>query len=149
MPRVADAPAEDRDEALAGRLGMQGPISKGAPVYDISQEDIRTLSVEWDAQGMRFKPYRTAITEATEQALEDCEFKGGQTALFMAKQMLNHGGDPKSWIQGFAREHGLTQRDRTYHELQTLVQTIWLATTYDALNAGALASLEAVSRQRK
>ena len=69
---------------------------------------------------------------ALEQLLEDCELRGGQTAFFMAKQMLNHGGDPTSWMQGFIREHSLTQRDRTYHELQTLVETIRLAATYDA-----------------
>ena len=116
------------------------------PTYDIS-DDVRTLVVEWDSQGIRFKPFRTAVSESCEHSLEDSELVGGQTAMHMVKRMLNHGGDPKLWMQGFAKEVGISSRDRTWHELSTLVQVIYLAATFDALNLGALASVEMVARR--
>ena len=47
----------------------------------------------------------------------------------------------------FCREHGIGQRDRTWHELSSLVQILWLAATYDCLNLGSLACLESVARR--
>lgn len=51
------------------------------------------------------------------------------------------------WLLTFCREHGISSRDRTHHELTTLVQALWLAGTYDGLNLGGNAALEAIARR--
>ena len=51
------------------------------------------------------------------------------------------------WLLRFCREHGITAKDRTHHELTTLVQALWLAGTYDGLNLGGIAALESIARR--
>jgi hypothetical protein len=58
-----------------------------------------------------------------------------------------HGGDPRQWCMAWSREHGVSSKDRTWHEMTLLCQVLVLATTYDALNVGGLASLEAIARR--
>lgn len=115
-------------------------------MFDIS-EDVRTLPVEWDAQGTRYKEFKKAVSESTEHSIDDAELQGGQTALFMLKKMFHRGNDPKGWLLEFSRENQLTPKDRTWHELQTLTLAVHLAGTHDALNLGSLACIEALARR--
>ena len=106
------------------------------------------MAVEWDEQGARFKPFRQAVAESSDIALEDgCEVRGGLTCLHMCRRFVQHGGDPKTWLLAFSREHGIGARDRTHHELASLTQCLWLAGTYDAVNLGGLVSLEVIARR--
>ena len=47
----------------------------------------------------------------------------------------------------WCREKQIDSKDRTYHEMRTLVDCIYFAAVYDQLNIGALASLEVISRR--
>ena len=42
---------------------------------------------------------------------------------------------------------GLTEKDRTWHELTVLLDAFWVAATYDALNLGGVAVLEVLARR--
>ena len=140
-PRVAGKAAPSWGGAEPDWL--QGPST---PVYDIS-EDVRTLAVEWDSQGVRYKDFKKAVNESSEQSIEDAELQGGQTALYSFKKMVQRGGDPKGWLLEFSRENQLGPKDRTWHELQTLTLAVHLAGTHDALNLGGLACIEALARR--
>eukprot|EP00959_Pyramimonas_sp_CCMP1952_P379423 7947500-Pyramimonas_sp.AAC.1 len=61
--------------------------------------------------------------------------------------MYRHGGAPKIWFQVRCKETGISRRDRAYHEVQTLIECLYLAGTYDQANMGALASLEVIARR--
>ena len=74
----------------------------GVKEYDIGpDQDLRTLAVEWNSQGLRFKEWRKAVEESTNEPLDESEGKGGNTALHMCRKFLAHGGDPKVWLINF------------------------------------------------
>ena len=50
-------------------------------------------------------------------------------------------------MQQWCQDKGMTQWDRTYHELVVLIEILYQAGTYDALNLGALACIEVTVRR--
>lgn len=110
-------------------------------------EDVRTLWVLYDEQGERHREWRSVIQEASTHSFSDWPYQGPQSTLHISKHMQRHGGDPKLWMQIWMRKHNLSDSDRVVHELRTLVDTLYLAGTYDQLNVGSLGCLESVSRR--
>ena len=153
MPPPLEPPPEsggrrDLRESLRAPAAAEGgtatPREDAAPS---PPEDVRTCAVEWNEQGSRFKEWRRAVAESTEEALDGCELRGAGTALHLCRRFTQHGGDPKTWLSNFCREYGIGQRDRTWHELNCLITIFWLAATFDAVNLGGLACLEVAARR--
>ncbi|CAK0838014.1 unnamed protein product [Prorocentrum cordatum] len=139
-----------RAEALAnaGRAtaigGADTPRQGGEAA---GREDARTLSAEWNMQGARFKVWRRAVGESCEGALGGCELRWAGTALHLCQRLTQHGGDPETWMSNFCQEYGISQRDRTWHELNRLISIFWLAGTFDAVKLGGPACLEVAARR--
>ena len=109
-------------------------------------QDVRVLDVCWDEQGGRYREWRTATAESSQEHFTDAPTEGPPTALHMAK-VMQRVGDPKLWLERFLREKNLSASDRTTHELRTLCDALWSAGSYDQLNLGALSTLEIISRR--
>ncbi|CAK0790584.1 unnamed protein product, partial [Prorocentrum cordatum] len=156
--RVGLAAVEERRaqaRANAGRLAASADEPAAPlPADDRGHADIRavlrerrTLAVEWNEQGARFKEWRRAVGESSEEAQGGRELRGAGAALHLYQRFTQHGGVPKTWMSTFCREYGISQRDRTYHELNCLVTIFWLAGTFDAVNLGGPACLEVAARR--
>ncbi len=71
----------------------------------------------------------------------------GYTCLSVCRKMQQHGGTPRLWFAEWTKETGVTRRDRAWHEVNVLIDALYLAGTYDQVNVGALASLEVITRR--
>ncbi len=61
--------------------------------------------------------------------------------------MHEHGGQPKLWFAEWAKETGISRRDRAWHEVNSLIEALYVAGTYDQLNVGASVALEVIARR--
>ena len=77
----------------------------------------------------------------------DFPISGSSSSIDVCKHMLRHGGNPKLWMQLWCQDKGITQRDRVYHEVSSLVEVIYQAGCYDAFNIGWLACIEVTMRR--
>ena len=109
--------------------------------------DARTLWVDYDEQGERFKRWRDVVGESRQERYPDAKVDGPPGALHMCKHMERHGGDPRLWLDLFIRMKGLGQGDRVVHELRTIVEALYQGGTYDQLNMGGLMMVEVLTRR--
>ncbi|CAK0880153.1 unnamed protein product [Prorocentrum cordatum] len=93
-----------------------------------SGDDTRTLWVEWDEQGERFKEFRKAINESVSHDWGHQRLEGGLTCLHTCKMMYRTSGPPRAWLEKFLR-------------------ALEEAGCFDQLNLGGLACLEVVARR--
>ncbi|CAE7694882.1 pksN [Symbiodinium sp. CCMP2456] len=104
--------------------------SSDMPDVKVEQEqaeddgDARTLYVDYDEQGHRYKPWRKVCQEATECNFSDAPHEGPSTVLFLIKQMERNGGSPKLWLDLWSRSRGIAETDRVRHELRTWIAWI-------------------------
>ena len=110
-------------------------------------EDARTLAVEYDDQGERFRSWRDATRECREYSYPDWPHDGPQTALHLMKYMHKNGGTPKQWLLVWSRHKGIHDNDRVMHEMRALLEAFEYAGTYDQLNLGSLACMETLGRR--
>ncbi|CAK0825411.1 unnamed protein product, partial [Prorocentrum cordatum] len=139
-------------EAGAGGTATPPPEPEGGGlgpecVATHEREDLRTCWIDTDETGARFKEWRKVVQESTQEIFSDSSIRGPPACLEICRKMYRHGGAPKMWFQEWCKEQGVTRKDRAYHEVQTFIEVLYLAGTYDQLNMGALASLEVVSRR--
>ncbi|CAK0810350.1 unnamed protein product, partial [Prorocentrum cordatum] len=152
-PPDGAAPAEEgrprdlRDALRAPVEEVGGASTPREARAEQQPEDVRTLAAEWNEQGVRFKEWRHAVGESSEEAVDGCDLRGAGTALHLSQRFTQHGGDLKTWMSNFCREYGIDQRGRTWHELNFLVTIFWLAGTFDAVNLEGSACLEAAARR--
>ncbi|CAK0793120.1 unnamed protein product, partial [Prorocentrum cordatum] len=132
-------------EPEAGSAGPGGLPADWAATYE--KEDLRTCWIDADETGARFKEWRKVVQESTQEVFSDSNIRGPPVCLEICRKMYRRGGAPKMWFQEWCKEQGVTRKDRAYHEVQTLIEVLYLAGTHDQLNMGALASLEVVSRR--
>ena len=116
-------------------------------VLEEASADARTLLVDFDHQGIRFKEWRALVTEVKDYAYSDWPFEGPDTVLYLLKHMYKYGGDPKQWLELWCRQKGIADQDRVKHELRCLMDVLYLGGTYDQLNLPVLASFETVARR--
>lgn len=122
-------PAAEKDEAAA------------------EDSEVRTLWVDFDEHGERFKRWRDVVKESYTPAFEDKPLEGPATALHLIKHAERHGGDPRLWLQLWCRTKHIEPTDRVHHELKVLTDCLFYAGTFDQLNIPALMSLEVVCRR--
>lgn len=111
------------------------------------KEDARTLSVDYDEQGDRYKEWKRVVGELKEFNFSDWPHDGPLSMLHLCKHMMKNGGDPKLWLQVWARHKSVAETDRVMFELRTLIEIIYLGGVYDQLNIASLASFESASRR--
>ena len=126
------------------------PLKTGAVEgkEDGSQDsEVRTLWVDYDEHGERFKRWRDVVKECYTPVFEEKPLEGPATALHVIKHSERHGGDPRLWLQMWLRAKHIETNDRTYHELKVLGDALFYAGTFDQLNIPALISMEVVCRR--
>ena len=125
----SDTPQQD-DAGIRGRSTAVG-----------SHDDARTLWVDWDGQGERYKTWRIVCQESRQLDHAGLGFGCELTALHMAKMMERQGGDPRLWAERWLREKGIERDSRTGHELSHLTNALYQGWVYDQLNVGGLGCL--------
>lgn len=103
-----------------------------------SESDARTLYVDFDDQGIRYKEWRRAVQESRDYSYQDWPHEGPTTVLHLLKHMQKFGGDSRQWLQLWARQRGVYDSDRVMHELRCLTDAIYFGATYDQLNLPVL-----------
>eukprot|EP00971_Amphidinium_carterae_P332406 6466556-Amphidinium_carterae.2 len=111
------------------------------------ESDIRTLAVEFDSGGKRYKSWRVVCEESYTEGLEQCPLEGPISVLSLAKHFEIHGSNPRDWLQNWSRDKGLDGSERVCHELRTLTDVLAYAGTFDQLNVGSLMCLEICARR--
>ncbi|CAK0819989.1 unnamed protein product, partial [Prorocentrum cordatum] len=130
-------------EPPAGALAIGG--TKTPPIE--ADDDVRTLWVDYDESGNRFKSFKKAVQESREEPITAVEVQGPPGTLHLARFIERYGGGPRRWWQGFARDHGISKTDRVYHEMTNLTESLKLFGEYDQLNLGASAGIEKLTRR--
>ena len=110
-------------------------------------DDLRTLWVDHDNHGKRWKEWRAVAHECTEEVGPDAPLDGPGSTLHLLRHMERFGGNPRLWLESWSREVNLHRGDRTFHELSVLVEALLLGGCYDQLNLSALQSFEKISRR--
>ncbi len=108
---------------------------------------MRTLWVDYDRHGERYKAWREVCAECTEEDLDPKRLDGAATAMHMVKAMERQGGDPRQWLEKWLREKRLENGDRVSHELRCLTDSLYQAGTVDQLNLGGLLCIETLCRR--
>ena len=139
--RLGRLPAAPEPEVVGGT--ETPPAAAGPPTGG----DLRTLEVDYDAQGERFKTFRIACRESTQEAFPDQPVEGPPSALVICKNMERADGDPRAWLRSFLRNKGIGENDRVAHELRVLCEILYWAAVYDQLNLGGLMCLEVAARR--
>lgn len=134
---VEDDVSKEKDEG-------QAVDSTGA---DGENPDARVLDVDYDAQGERYKEWRQVSIEAKEYVFSDWPLDGPLTTGHLIKHFAKFGGDPKRWLNDWMRSKQIQDNDRITFEMKVLIESIYLAGTYDQLNLSCLASVEVIARR--
>ncbi|CAK0843751.1 unnamed protein product [Prorocentrum cordatum] len=150
--RPARARLDDRlfraGEVGGARAPPAEPGGTGAAAADSAgQDDLHTCWTDVDETGARFKEWRKAVQESTQEVFSDSSLRRPPARLEARRMMCRHGGAPEIWFQERRKEAGISRRDRAYHEVQTLIECLYLAGACDQVNMGELASLEVVARR--
>ena len=111
------------------------------------EEDARTLWVEYDTQGQRYKPWKAGCDESAVHSYGSPPLEGPLTCLDFCRHAERHGGDARMWLDVWLRDKRVARTDRTFHELQTLVDALHLAGTWDQYNLGASLCCERLARR--
>eukprot|EP00971_Amphidinium_carterae_P017385 342789-Amphidinium_carterae.2 len=113
----------------------------------VAETDIRTLAVEFDSSGKRYKAWRTVCEESFTEGLDACPLEGPISVLSLARHFEVHGTNPRDWLQMWCRDKGLDGGERVCHELRTLTDILSFAGTFDQVNIGSLMCLEVCARR--
>ena len=114
----------------------------------VGGDDCRTLGIDYDEHGERFKRWRGCSREMKFHRFEDWPFEDSNSqTLYLASHWDRHGEDGQVWLERWMTDRGISPGERTGIEMKTLVQALHLGGTYDQLNLPSLASFEFLSRR--
>ena len=156
VPAIMEKYQERGDnEQLKKELGVEEMMSKEkeagwtmeGPGADGDNPDARVLDVDYDAQGERYKEWRQVSIESKEYVFSDWPLDGPLTTGHLVKHFAKFGGDPKRWLTDWMRSKQIQDNDRITFEMKVLIESLYLAGTYDQLNLSCLASVEVLSRR--
>ena len=146
---MVDAPSlleARRGDLHAEPQTVEKPRERQEPVEE-GPSDARTLYIDYDAQGVRYKEWRSVCQESAEYSYEDWPHPGPTTVLHLLKHMHKYGGDPKQWLEMWCRQKGISEQDRVKHELRCLMEAFYLGGTFDQLNLPVLGCFETLARR--
>lgn len=111
--KVTDAPALVSDTKAYLRSKVKDDAVDPSPVKEplpddseTAADDARTLTVDYDDQGERYKAWRDVCRECKEYGFPDWPHEGPQTTLHILKHMQKNRGSPKLWLQVWSRFKG-------------------------------------------
>jgi len=140
-------PASEKIEKELLKEEKPAVASKPASDEGDSEGDVRTLWVDVDEHGERYKRWRDLCAECFTPVFDAKPIEGPSTALHVIKHMERQGGDPRLWLQSWTRAKHIESTDRTYFEMKTITDSLFYAGTYDQVNIPALMCLEVQCRR--
>ena len=109
--------------------------------------DIRTLWIDYDSQGARYKEWVSVTNESFSHKFEDSPVEGPGTCLHLTRHWQRHGGNPRLWLDIWCRSKGIGKQERVYHELVVLLEIFYVGGTFDQVNMPCLVSFEVAARR--
>ena len=141
-------PLGQKPRAQSAEADLQQEFAQQAASHSQpGKEDARTLWLDFDEQGDKYKPWRQVTQESYTVADGHSSFDGPASCLEFCKHLERHGGSPSAWLEAWGRDKRLTRNERVMHELGVLTEILELAGSRDQLNVGALACLERAARR--
>eukprot|EP00435_Cladocopium_sp_Y103_P023715 s178_g5.t1 len=144
---------KERDSMLQNGKPASSSHAPEAPVPTAEDKeaeagsDARTLFIDFDEQNIRYKEWRKVVMESRDYNYSDWPHQGPSTVLHLLTHMHRFGGDPRQWLQLWARQKGVYESDRVMHELRCLTDIFYHAGTFDQLNMPVLSSMEVAARR--
>ena len=133
---------------LRARLGRAVPDETKEPAAKEGEsEELRTLTVDYDGQGDRWKDWRSVCREIFVSEFPDWPIEGPRTAVHLLKHCERHGKLPTGYLERWAKNKKVDETDRIYHEMKVLMESLELFGSYDQLNLGSLAGVERMCRR--
>ena len=112
-------------------------------------EDVRTLSVQYTADGQRRRNYRNSVAEMIEVEFDDFPLEGPRTTDWYVKEIAKMAEGPVAQHFQWLQQAKIPDGDRSVFEDEVLARILEVAVTYDALAVSNLASFEIISRRRQ
>ena len=143
VERIKDSAVEGyrRDRVAALREATAGDTD------DFEDEDIRTLSVNFNANGRRGRRFADTVEMMFETDLPDMELEGPRTSLWWLQACARSGGTALTRHHRWVSEGGIPRGDRAVHEHEVLSRVVDATVLFDSLNASNLLSFEVVCRR--
>ena len=93
--------------------GLDDPSEGGgaAGTAEDEADDARTLSVLYDEQGERWRPWRKVAASSSENFYEDWPIEGPRTCQWLLKHIERAGGSPTQWHHRFLAESKVASTD--------------------------------------
>ena len=110
-------------------------------------EELRTLYVDYDSAGKRYKEWRKGTDECATYRFGDYPHDGPPECLKFCRAITRDFDNVRRWFQAWCQKYNVGESDRLWHEMSVLVEVLHNGLTYDQLNMGALASFELVVRR--
>ena len=95
---------------------------------------MRTLWIDYDETGSRYKSWRRVANEVYAHQFKDSPVEGPGSCLHMIQHWDRHGGNPRLWLQLWCQSRGVQRSERVYHEMEVLLEIFHVAGTFDQLN---------------
>ena len=149
----ADAPVDLRKRLeLGGADKLDGGGKDGAPgakdvVAESSGDDLRTLWIDTDKYGRRFKAWRDVLAESSTTAHGVAEYSGPPVVEPLMEYFHSWGGDPRLWMREWRTELELKASDRTMHEVTVIVDAFHYGGTVDQVNMPRILAFEVLGRR--
>lgn len=143
-PASGEAGKASSEAALGGGAGRPRTMALDDPE---EPEDARTLWVEWDDHGDRYRSFRSAVAESRSHDWGHPRLEGAPTALHTCRMMERFGQTPRGWLERYLREKGLSGQDRVAHEMRSLVDILEEGACFDQVNLGGLVCMELAARR--
>ena len=130
----------------AGRFGGEAASREAEPSV---ADDVRTTWIERDRHKMRWKSWRDAVADSTEERFGDfpSSLSGAPQALHFCRQIARTSGNPSSFFESVRKEINLGKGDKIYHDVKAMLDMLEHCGCYDQLNLGGLAVIEALVRR--
>ena len=138
---------EQADRSLAG---LATRLRVGEVAVADAGDDIRTLAVDYDSHGHRWKDFREVAAEMKAHSFPDwCRHlpEGPNMAFEMLSGFQRTCGGPRKWLTEWLRDRSIGSRERTAIEMKVLTDSLDFGGSYDQLNLSALLSVEVLCRR--
>ena len=143
-PRAVDSDMQGGPVG-SGKGHGNGDVLK--PATAAAEEDVRTLWVDYDDHGERFKKWRDLARESFTPTYSDKQLEGPPTMLTLVKHWDRYGDGPKSWFDKFCMNKRIEPTDRVYREMKSIVDAFHYFGSVDQVNLPSLVGAEILTRR--
>ena len=102
-------------------------------------DDARTLHVDYDEEGVRYKSWRRTCIGGHDIMLTGCKPPGPPVCTKMCDFKEQHRGSPTKWFLEWCHDLSNGKQDRVCHRVSVLVKALYRADICDKVKLGGLA----------